>query len=289
MTAQDGRGYQTVYRPSNYEIDDTAPLIRHSTRDSEYRYPPQRGYDAAPDRRSRPSAVRPISSDDYYYRPSHSNRYQTGQDVIVVEAPRRRGPVEYVVEYPRRRHDRIYDRDGYHRSANDKLTDRSSQRSPDRGLTLRKVPTAPLYLDPDDSGRRSPMPSSIHRASDLDSDAIAARGRGSDHYPTRAPPPGLRSAMRGSRAADPSPSSTQRRRARSVSVREDETEIVRHEVGHQWHERPGREARHAGKYLGHPLDDDLMSETYVERTKESAHQGGRRRRKSRSSRYDDDD
>ena len=106
--------------------------------------------------------------------------------------------------------------------------------------------------------------------------------------PSRPKPQRLRSALRGSRAAeypDDQPESSSnagapsdRRtkdgnttlgRARSVSLRLTALEKQKHdheaEYGLEWHERPGREAKHAGKWLGHGMDDDLMSETYVAR------------------------
>ena len=94
---------------------------------------------------------------------------------------------------------------------------------------------------------------------------------------SRPKPQRLRSALRGSRAADypdeeleaSSKGTTALGRARSVSLRLTALEKSKHdheaEYGLEWHERPGREAKHAGKWLGHGMDDDLMSETYVVR------------------------
>jgi hypothetical protein len=73
----------------------------------------------------------------------------------------------------------------------------------------------------------------------------------------------LRSAIRGSR--NESPEAQRRARSRSVSFRE--TEVSRHDVGNQKHERPGYEARAIGQYLRRDDDDDLASETYAIRRK----------------------
>lgn len=109
-------------------------------------------------------------------------------------------------------------------------------------------------------GRRRSSDDYARRRPSSPDDNYGARGdRGRRDDRPLSPPRRLRSAMRGAR--NDSPEAQRRARARSVSFRD--TEVSKHDVGNQKHERPGYEARAVGQYLRHDDDDDLASETYA--------------------------
>ena len=250
------------------------------------------------------------------------DRYQDrDRGTVVIEPSRSRPePSRYPAERrARSRDNRDYederprnydycDRDRYGRN----LYDRSPQQdfvaltkmrteSPPRIIVSPEVPRESRRT------RDSVYPRQIDRDNYSESDRHSSdRGRRNIVDPEAKPEPRIRSALRGGRAAEaeravevrqraPSPAPSYVRasrpkigRSRSVSLKLTETDIRDHEAEaeREWHERPGREARHAGKYLGHPLDDDLISETYVERAKSGARgeDRSRHRRRSRSGR-----
>jgi hypothetical protein len=205
-------------------------------------------------------------------------------DVVYVSRPR-----EVVYELPRRSAtsrdydtrpyvtERRYETPRRHRDENPRdiivVSDLSDDYGPDayyqpsRPSRDSYQPQRPIFEDrrgaqfaPADRQRRRRSSDDNRRRRDSPDDSYSARGdRGRLDERRSTPARRLQSAMRGSR--DESPEAKKRARARSVSFRE--TEVTKHDVGNQKHERPGYEARAMGQYLRHDDDDDLASETYA--------------------------
>ncbi|EHY54594.1 hypothetical protein HRR83_004284 [Exophiala dermatitidis] len=268
---------QSYRREHDYDYDDDYPPERSYTRDyrDDRTDADGRSRDSTQSysgRSSLPSTGGATKIKYEVVRDRNSDAYVKRANAMVIERPANSGRSEYEVIRPERRDDGTYVVD---------VGGGRARRYPDRDSDGYDAPTRARYYE---TAPEASLPSRRGEYASYDSPKIPDRDRAyyrdveivedpeDDPRYSRDPRPPARgegapplqrrkSAMRG-RNETPPPERLRRKRSQSVGFYRDQ--LSHHDATEQRHERPGAEARIAGRYLrrGADYDDDMDMDDY---------------------------